>query len=363
MTPGTDVTADHCGDAPAAGEDLALRVSDRCGEAAWTAFVDAHPLATGYHRWAWRRVFGDAFGHECVYLTALSGERVEGILPLVCFDSRLFGRFAVSLPFVNYGGVVADDEEVARRLLGAAESHARLRGLAHVELRHLAPRFAELPAKRHKVAMRLALPATADAFWAALDRKVRNQVRKAEKSQLSATVGGAELLPEFYAVFAHNMRDLGTPVYSRRFFEVIFREFPESARVCLVRAGGTAIAASITIQWRDTIEVPWASSLREHRASSPNMLLYWAMLQHAIGAGCVTFDFGRSTPDEGTYHFKRQWGAEATPYAWEYLLLKGQALPDQSPNNPKFRMAVEAWKRLPVGVATRLGPMIVRSIP
>ena len=332
-------------------------------EAEWDAFVEAHGDATVCHLWGWRRVIEKAFGHQAVYLAARADGRIVGILPLVVFKSWVFGRFAVSLPFVNYGGVVAETAEAAAHLLAGAEAVARREQLSHVELRHLEARFPELQAKRHKVAMRMPLPATADALWQGIDRKVRNQVRKSEKSGLTAIVGGAELLPEFYAVFARNMRDLGTPVYSRRFFEAILAEFPDAARVFVVRKGSLPIAGSITIQWRGTIEVPWASSLREHRDSSPNMLLYWTMLQHGIAAGCSTFDFGRSTPNEGTFHFKKQWGAEATPLAWEYSMMNGKPMPDQSPANPKFRMAIETWKRLPVPVATWLGPGIVRSIP
>jgi FemAB-related protein (PEP-CTERM system-associated) len=200
-------------------------------------------------------------------------------------------------------------------------------------------------------------------LWQAIDRKVRNQVRKAEKSALTAVHGGLELVPEFYEVFARNMRDLGTPVYAKRLFETILEEFPGTAETFVVRTGTTPIAASLTFRWREVTEVPWASSLREHRASCPNMLLYWTMLRRAIEVGSTTFDFGRSTPNESTYHFKTQWGATGTPFAWEYWLASGGSLPDQSPANPKFQLAIETWKRLPIWLTNRVGPYLVRSIP
>ena len=187
-------------------------------------------------------------------------------------------------------------------------------------------------------------------------------MRKAEKAGLTTEVGGVEELDAFYSVFARNMRDLGTPVYSRRFFAAILSAFPDTARVFVVRLGSLPIAAAITIQWRDSIEVPWASSLRAHSDKSPNMLLYWTMLKTAIGAGASRFDFGRSTPDEGTFHFKRQWGAVPQPLVWEYAGLDG-APPDQSPKNPRFRLAIALWQRLPLAVANRIGPIVVRNIP
>ncbi len=330
--------------------------------AAWNSYVGRHPDATAYHQWAWRDVFAAAFGHASVYLAAEDGPRITGVLPLVEFRSRLFGTFAVSLPFVNYGGVVADDDAAAAALSARAESLARERAWRHVELRHVRRRFVHCPAKCHKVAMWLPLVPTSEMLWSALDRKVRNQVRKAEKSGCTAEDGGAELLDDFYRVFAHNMRDLGTPVYGRRFFAEVLQAFPADTRVFVVRVGAEPVAASITLGWRDRIEVPWASSLRAHASSSPNTLLYWTMLKWAVERGYKTFDFGRSTPDEGTFHFKKQWGAQPQELAWEYLGLTG-ALPDQGPKNPKFRAAIAVWQRLPVPVATALGPAIVRNIP
>jgi FemAB-related protein (PEP-CTERM system-associated) len=210
--------------------------------------------------------------------------------------------------------------------------------------------------------MWLPLLPDADALWQSLDRKVRNLVRKAEKSGCVAEVGGIEVLPAFYQVFAHNMRDLGTPVYSRRFFEEVVGTFPASTRVFVVRVGTEPVAASITVGWRDRIEVPWASALRAHNDKAPNMLLYWTMLKQAIAAGASVFDFGRSTPDESTYRFKAQWGAAPRPLVWEYLGIRG-TVPDQGPGSARFGLAVRAWQRLPVSIATLLGPVIVRNIP
>jgi serine/alanine adding enzyme len=342
---------------------LPVVVSSETTADRWTRFVDAHPDASAYHAYAWRGVFERAFGHRTEYLIATRGRIVTGVLPLVEFRSWLFGRFMVSLPFVNYGGVLADDAESARALFEAADRLANERGLSHVELRHRAVQFPGAPSKSHKVAMRLRLDANPDAMWQALDRKVRNQVRKAEKSDLSSAVGGRELLDEFYPVFATNMRDLGTPVYAKRFFDEVLATFTDRTTVFVVRKGAQAIAAGIALRHGDTIEMPWASSLKAYRALCANNLLYWSAIVHAIGAGARTFDFGRSTPDEGTYHFKKQWGAEASPLCWEYALIGRTSVPDQSPKNPKFAMAIELWKRLPLAVAGMLGPPIVRSIP
>jgi FemAB-related protein (PEP-CTERM system-associated) len=331
--------------------------------AEWDAFVSTHPDGGGYHLSGWRGVFTRAFRHETRYLGVRRDGALTGVLPLVFFRSPLFGRFAVSLPFVNYGGLLAEDPGDREALVAEATAQARAHGCAHVELRHIGRLLPAHPARTHKVTMWLSLPATAEALWEGFDRKVRNQVRKAEKSGLVAESGGAELLDAFYPVFAQNMRDLGTPVYPKAFFAEVLAAFPDATRVFLVRKDGQPIAGSITYTFGGAMQVPWASSLREFLALSPNNALYWEMLRHAVGAGCRRFDFGRSTPEEGTYQFKKQWGAEPEPLHWEYVLLTGTDLPDQSPKNPKFRLAIDTWKKLPLAVANRLGPAIVRNIP
>jgi FemAB-related protein (PEP-CTERM system-associated) len=337
--------------------------SSDCQQQEWDAYVVGRPDATGYHQWRWRNVFSQAFGHDCEYLVVRQNGEISGVLPIVVVDSWLFGRFGVSLPFVNYGGVLADTPHFTEALVHSAAASAKKRRLSHLEFRHRSRICPDLPSKQHKVAMLLPLAAAASDMWMTFDRKARNQIRKAEKSGLDLQIGGVELLDDFYTVFAHNMRDLGTPVYSKAFFAAVFQEFPADTRVFLVKKAQQPIAAGISYAFRHVIEVPWASSLREFLPLSPNNLLYWSVIQYAIEHGYRTLDFGRSTPNEGTFHFKRQWGAEPSPLYWEYQLISRKTIPDQSPKNPKLLAAIEAWKRLPLAVANWLGPSIVRGIP
>jgi FemAB-related protein (PEP-CTERM system-associated) len=305
-------------------------------------------------------VFADAFGHEPVYLIAREGGVITGVLPMVQIKSLLFGRTLTSLPFVNYGGVMADGPEIARALVDEAHEDARRRKCSHVELRHVAAQFPDLPCKQHKVSMRLA---TGPGMWEALDRKVRNQIRKAEKSGLVVERGGEALVGDFYDVFARNMRDLGTPVYSRRLFEQVMRVFPDRAQIHVVRLNGMAIAAGLTYRTPQMVQLPWASSLRSYNTLCPNVLLYWDAIQFAHESGAGVFDMGRSTPNEGTFKFKAQWGAESVPLHWEYQLMAEGELPNVSPANPKYQFAIALWQKLPLAVTLRVGPMIVRAIP
>lgn len=331
---------------------------------AWDAYVNSKPGASNYHRYAWRTVVENSFGHSCHYMAARDGGgNLVGILPLVFMQSRLFGRFLVSQPFFNYGGLLCDQKQIGDALLAEAAMLRQELGAEHVELRHIEPWPGDLPTKRHKVSMLLDLAQDAEAQWKCFNAKLRNQIRKPEKSGLTATVGGRELLADFYTVFVRNMRDLGTPVYSQKLFAQVLAAFPQDSRIITVSQEGKPMAAGLITWFRDTVEIPWASSIRDYNSFCPNNLLYWTALKYALEIGCRRFDFGRSTPGEGTYRFKEQWGAKPLQLNWQYLLRTGESLPELNNKNPKFELAINLWQRLPVPLTKIIGPPIVRNIP
>lgn len=331
--------------------------------AAWEAYAREKDNSLGSFSLAWGELFSRVFGHPFYPLAALRAGKIHGILPLTLVASRLFGRFLVSMPFINYGGVLADDPACADALLAGAQRLQVQCRAKSVELRHAgAPQFG-LPTRSDKVAMLLDLPPDPDLLWKGLKDKVRNQVRKARKDGLLVVAGREELLADFYRVFCVNMRDLGTPVYHRTFFAEVLRVFPETTRILSVRKDDRCIAAGITYAHGDSLQMPWASSLPSFRRHCPNNLLYWHALSEAAAAGFARFDFGRSTPGTGPWNFKRQWGAREMPLYWEYLLEEGAAPPALNVRNPKFRLAIAVWRRLPLGLTNALGPRIVRCIP
>ncbi|HJV33623.1 FemAB family XrtA/PEP-CTERM system-associated protein [Geomonas sp.] len=339
-------------------------ISSDLDQASWDSFVTSCSEASAYHRYAWRGVIERSFGHQSHYLAALDqAGKAQGVLPLFHVKSALFGNFLISVPFVNYGGLLCRSELAERELLVEAERLRRRLGARYVELRHFGRPVAGLPTSSRKVTMLLPLAGSEDEQWERLDPKVRNQIRKALKSGLSFRMGGAELLDDFYRVFAHNMRDLGTPVYSKSFFREVTAALDEGARVLTVDLGELTVAAGIATASGEVVEMPWASSLAEHRPLCPNNLLYWEAIRFAIRRGGATFDFGRSTVGEGTYRFKKQWGAQPVQLYWQYLMNEGEPLPELSPSNPKYRLAIRLWQRLPVALTKVLGPPIVRKIP
>lgn len=313
---------------------------------------------------AWLRVLEAGLKHEPFGLEALAGEETRGVLLLAHVRSWLFGRFLVSLPYVNYGGPLADDASTAQALIDEAVQLADRLKVRYLELRHEQAVSHPALATRHggKVHMRLDLPATTDALWQDLSAKVRNQVRKAQKNQLTVAWGRHDLLPEFYTVFSRNMRDLGTPVFGLSLFRSILDQFPEAAEIAVVRREKQSLASALLLHGREISEAPSAASLRSEKQTNANMLLYWHLLERSVLKGQRVFDFGRSSPDSNTYRFKKQWGATPTPAEWQYYLRQG-SMDAMRPDNPRYRLFIRLWQRLPVGLTRLIGPWIVRGIP
>jgi len=341
-----------------------IRLFTAGDESAWDAFVLARPGARSCHTLAWKRVIESALGQRTYYLLSVDryGE-VDGVMPMARLRSWLFGDFVASLPYLNYGGPCAANPTATRDLIDAATRMAQEMGVQHLEVRMETPEDVGLTVRSTKVSMRLALPESADALWKCFPSKLRSQVKRAENESMTVCFGRGEgELTAFYQVFAENMRDLGTPVYGKRFFRAVLAEIPDS-RVCCVSLRGTPVAAGLIVGFRDMLEIPWASALRRFNRLSPNMLLYWSVLKFGCERGYRVFDFGRSSPDSGTFRFKAQWDAQPVPLYWHYWVPDGKALPDLTPKNPKMQAAIRAWRHLPVAVTKVIGPRIVRNLP
>jgi FemAB-related protein (PEP-CTERM system-associated) len=313
---------------------------------------------------SWLGVLQRGLRHQPYLIEAHSGPSLRGFLPLAMVKSQLFGRFLVSLPYLNYGGGLADDESVSSALVDRAVALAEELRVRYLELRQEMPVChpnlrEQVTTKAH---MRLALPDTPGKLWDQLSGKVRNLVRKGQKHSLETVWGGQDLLGDFYEVFCRNMRDLGTPVYSKRLFRAVLDQFPDRAELCVIRSGTKPAGGALLLHGWGVTEVPSASSLREYNSTSANMLMYWHLLERAVQRGQRVFDFGRSSINGNTFRFKKQWGAEPYPAAWQYYLRVGQAN-QARPDNPRYDKFIRAWQKLPVWLTRLIGPPIVRGIP
>lgn len=340
-------------------------------------FLAEAPAGSGTcheHDPGWLTVLREAMGHKTFALVTreTEGGPIVGYLPLALVSSRLFGRFLVSLPYLNRAGIVATSESVRETLLAEAVTLADKFRVQYLELRHHAHTLNHQSISHNrdeKQRMVLDLPAVADGpdgLWTTYTAKVRNQIRKGDKAELAIRFGGLDLLDDFYGVFSTNMRDLGTPVYPRCLFASILDTFGDNAELAVVRHEDTPVAGALLIHGRSAgvneSQVPSASCLRSANHTNANMWMYHKMLERAVERGSSHFDFGRSSPDSGTYRFKRQWGAQPEPTTWQYYLRYGD-VGAVRPDNPKYQRRIAAWQKLPVWVTRLVGPRIVRGIP
>jgi FemAB-related protein (PEP-CTERM system-associated) len=331
----------------------------------WDPFVRGLPDSSIYHLSGWTEIAREVFGHRALFVEARdSSGSLTGVLPMIRQRSWLLGNFATSLAFFNYGGALAADPAVAQQLMIRAAEEAKALGCRYLEFRDVQPRAGEWTRRTDKVTLRLQLPATIEALSKRLGSKLRSQVKRAEREGVQCRTGTMALLDDFYAVFAENMRDLGTPVYPKRFFEAILRRFDQHCQLVIIESQGEPWAAAFLVYWRGCAEVPWASCRAKAKPLGANMRLYWELLSLAIGRGSTSFDFGRSTVDSGTDRFKRQWGAEPMPLYWYRWEPHGNGGTTSGDGPGKaMQLATTIWQRLPLTIANTLGPFISGALP
>ena len=355
--------------APAPAGSIGVMLAGDWDARAWTQFALDAGADGHFYAYHWRNVIWRALKHRPQYLIARREGEVTGILPLFEVTSRLFGKSLISVPFLNGGGVLATDNDSRKALLGHVHKLMVRGGHRYVELRHRAPASAvdDLICRQHKIAMRLALPDDIEVLFGGFKAKLRSQIRRPVKAGARAQVIAghnvvARDIDAFYEVFSENMRDLGTPVFPKSLFRETIRAFGADAKLVIIWLDHHPAAVGLAVGFGPAIEMIWASARRCFNPLSVNMMLYWEVMRTAIEEGYKTFDFGRCTADGPTHRFKAQWGSEPVSLHWYYMGEK-DGIPDVSPTNPRFHLAVRAWQSLPVPIANRLGPVIARSLP
>jgi FemAB-related protein (PEP-CTERM system-associated) len=341
--------------------DIITNIENR--QAAWDKYVSESPSAAISHLWGWKNVMEKGLGHKPIYLTAKDGDKIVGILPMALVRTWWNARYLISLPWIDYGGICADSTAIVESLNKRAFEIARDRKAAFVEYRTMDSYGIDLPTRQDKVTFRLNLNPDFNVLWNGFDAKLRNQIRKAEKSGLTTELGGIELLPLFYKIFQWKMRDLGTPVWGYRFFETILGEFPDSARIILVKLDKLAIGGGLVLSFKKMLYVPSASSYNEYLKYCPNHALYWNVIKMGCEQGYEQFDFGRSTWNAPTFNFKKQWAGEPIQLNWQYVLAGHNELPSINPDNPKYKFFIKAWRKLPLFLTNYLGPKVIKNFP
>jgi FemAB-related protein (PEP-CTERM system-associated) len=331
----------------------------------WDDYVESHSLGTVFHTAAWQRLIEASLGHRPVHLIAESVEdrRIVGVFPLFIVRSLLFGKMLISTPQGAYGGILADSTEVAQVLLSKAQEMARERAVRFLEVRNshecqIAP---GLSTKDLYVTFRQELFPDSERNMHAIPRKTRAEIREGVKNNLEFRVDAINL-DEFFEIYSHNLRDLGTPIFPRRLFTNGPKEFGRRCKVFSVHWRGKAVAAVWTLFFKDEILPYYGGSIREYNRLAVNNFMYWMLIRYGCENGYRIFDFGRSKKGTGSFDFKKRWGMTMTDLPYQYYLVKATAPPDTSPLNPKFSLGIRLWRRLPLPLANSLGPLVSRHL-
>jgi FemAB-related protein (PEP-CTERM system-associated) len=321
----------------------------------------AAPKATFFHRAGWQRVLRGVFRHDTYFLQAQRDGRIVGVLPLAHVKSFLFGSALTSLPFAVYGGVVADDEDVAAALEAHAQRLAQELAVQHLEFRNLEPRHTDWPTQDLYVTFRKEILPEEEANMLAIPRKQRAMVRKGIKNGLQSAIDAT--VDRFFALYADNVHRHGTPAMPRTYFQALQREFGADCEVLTVSApDGRPLSSVMSFYFRDEVLPYYAGDDEAARDLAANDFKYWELMRRSCARGLKVFDYGRSKQGTGSFSFKKNWGFEPKPLHYEYCLYKRDAVPQNNPSNAKYKLLIETWRRMPIGMANWLGPHIVRSL-
>jgi FemAB-related protein (PEP-CTERM system-associated) len=331
-------------------------------ESRWNDYVDHHPEGTIFHRISWKKSIEQSFGHKSYYLIAekLDGT-ISGIFPLFRLKSYLFGDYLISVPFAELGGVLADDEDAATSLFEFATNITRELNSSYLEIRSRTA-LPGLKVKSLYYNFSREIFPELEANMLAIPRKSRAAVRQGIKCGLIAEYGN-HLFDQFYEILARNYQDLGTPVFPRCFFLNLLVNHGDSAQIMVVKTKeGEPTATIFTFFYRDRVIPYYAGSLNEFRKLSPNDFKYWELMKYGCENGYRVFDFGRSKEGAGSFDFKRHWGFEPEPLAYQYYLNGIAELPNLSPTNPSYARKIEMWKKLPFFATKIIGPLVARYL-
>jgi FemAB-related protein (PEP-CTERM system-associated) len=338
-----------------------LDVADAAAAARWDAFVMKSPAATFFHRAGWQRIIERVFKHPTYFIYVERDGCITGLLPLAHVKSLLFGNALVSLPFTVYGGVAAENAESAAALEAEAQSIAARLGVDHLELRNSERRHPDWPAQDLYVTFRKQIAPDVDANMLAIPRKQRAMVRKGMRNGLVSVIDPT--VDRFFRLFSENVHRHGTPALSKRYFQALLQEFGSDCEVLTVmESSGKPLSSVLSFYFRDEVLPYYAGDDETARELAANDFKYWELMRRACERGLKVFDYGRSKQGTGSYSFKKNWGFEPTPLAYEYLLVKGKRVPENNPLNPKYRLFIKLWRQLPRPIANRLGPLIVRNL-
>ena len=326
----------------------------------WDQFVLSCPDATFFHRAGWKKVIEQAFNHKTWFLFAECNGEIQGVLPLAEIKSFLFGHSLSALPFCVYGGIAANNDAARKKLETAAQEIARQQKVDYLEYRNMHPIHPDWPTKDLYVTFRKPIDPDVEKNMLAIPRKQRAMVRKGIKYDLKSDID--EDIERFFFAYSSSVLRLGTPVFSKKYFQLLKETFTDDCELLTIHKNGVALSSVMSFYFRDEVLPYYGGGIDDARKMAASDFMYWELMRRSCENGYKIFDFGRSKLNTGSYSFKKNWGFEAQPLHYEYQLIKCSEVPNHNPSNPKYKIFIQAWQRLPLTVANWVGPYIVRNL-
>ena len=337
-----------------------IKTLDVANYSRWDDFVQASTDATFFHQAGWKEVIERAFGHKTFFLYVENDGKITGILPLVHINSLFFGNTLVSIAPCVYGGIVASDEQSYLKLDNEACRLAEELGVDCLEMRNRVQKNPDRPYKKLYVSFRKELNPDVEKNFLAIPRKQRAMVRKGIDAGLTSVIDSN--IDRIYRAYSESVRNLGTPVFSKKYFQTLKDVFADQCEVLTVEHNGQLIASVMSFYFKDEILPYYGGGTDLARELKGNDFMYWEVMRRAVEKGIKIFDYGRSKIGTGSYSFKKNWGFTPEPIFYEFYLVKSSSMPDINPLNPKYQFFIAAWKRLPLAVSQWVGPWLSKDL-
>ena len=329
----------------------------------WDGYVKNHPDATVYHMSAWGRAVSKSMGHKCYYIYVEENDEICALVPLIHIKSVLFGNSLISVAFATGGGPIFDNQQALALLDEECRNLSHNLDVDFLECRNVDEVHDDWPSKKEMYSIfRKTLSSDNEENMLAIPRKQRAMVRKGIKFGLRAVVD--DLPDRLFSMYSESLRNLGSPVFPKKLFYNLKQEYGENCEIVTIETEqGKAISSVMTFYFRDEVVPYYGGGTYEARGLAANDFMYWSLMERAVRVRhCRIFDFGRSKNGTGAFSFKKNWGFEAKPLNYEFILKNGGNMPDINPLNPKYQLMIKVWKKLPLSVANFIGPLISKSL-
>lgn len=344
---------------------LEVRIIEKSDEKSWDQYVLNSDISTFYHQIGWKNIIEETYGHKPYYLIAEEDNHTKGILPLILMQSRIFGKKLISVPFGPYGGVCADEEFIEEALVAESKRIAIELNVEYLELRDniSKDKFYNGFIKNSRYLASI-LELDNDPDLVLMDKLKRNKRKNIYKSQqMQLTYEWTNKTDDFYELFISNMKDLGSPAHSKRFFDNILFEFPESSKVLLVTKDNEVIYSAFYLFFKENMINSWSSTLQAYRQYFPTDFGIWNAIKYGCENGYKYYDFGRSQKGSTNLEFKRRWSCESKELNYQYYLNKKKTVPNNTSSNPKRKTFAKLWSKTPEYVAKSVGQLVRKNIP